>query len=76
VCLVSRCPPTPEGQDHESPVDLPRAGYLPHIGAMQPDLSDEDIADLNKLRPEPARQPLPPSKIYAPPSRGRYRRRG
>jgi hypothetical protein len=33
-------------------------------------------AILNKLRPEPAREPLPPPKVYAPPSRGRYRRRG
>jgi len=32
-------------------------------------------AILNKLRPEPAREPLPP-KVYAPPSRGGYRRRG
>jgi hypothetical protein len=27
---------------------------------------------LNKLRPEPAREPLPPLKTYAPPSKGRY----
>jgi hypothetical protein len=27
----------------------------------------------NKLRPEPVREPLPP--VYAPPSKGRYRRR-
>jgi hypothetical protein len=31
---------------------------------------------LAKLRPEPVREPLPPPKVYAPPSRGRYRRRG
>jgi hypothetical protein len=31
---------------------------------------------LAKLRPEPARKPLPPPKVYAPPSKGRYRRRG
>jgi hypothetical protein len=32
---------------------------------------------LAKLRPEPVREPLPaPSKVYAPPSKGRYRRRG
>jgi hypothetical protein len=43
---------------------------------MQPDLSDEDIADLAKLLPEPVRKPLPPLKVYAPPSKGRYRRRG
>jgi len=33
-------------------------------------------AVLNKLRPEPARKPLPPLKVYAPPSKGRYKRRG
>jgi hypothetical protein len=33
-------------------------------------------AILNKLRPEPVREPLPPLKVYAPPSKGRYRRRG
>ena len=33
-------------------------------------------AILAKLRPEPAREPLPPLKVYAPPSKGRYRRRG
>jgi hypothetical protein len=33
-------------------------------------------AVLNKLRPEPVRQPLPPLKVYAPPSKGRYKRRG
>jgi hypothetical protein len=33
-------------------------------------------AILNKLRPEPPGEPLPPPKVYAPPSSGRYRRRG
>jgi hypothetical protein len=33
-------------------------------------------AILGKLRPEPVREPLPPPKVYAPPSKGRYRRRG
>jgi hypothetical protein len=33
-------------------------------------------AILIKLRPEPAREPLPPLKHYEPPSRGRYRTRG
>jgi hypothetical protein len=33
-------------------------------------------AILGKFRPEPPREPLPPLKTYAPPSRGRYRRRG
>jgi hypothetical protein len=28
-------------------------------------------AILNKLRPEPAREPSPPRKVYAPPSKGR-----
>jgi hypothetical protein len=31
-------------------------------------------AVLNKLSPEPTRKPLP-LKVYAPPSKGRYRRR-
>jgi hypothetical protein len=30
---------------------------------------------LAKLRPEPVRKPLPPLKVYAPPSKGRYHRR-
>jgi hypothetical protein len=29
-----------------------------------------------KIVPEPVRAPLPPQKMYAPPSKGRYRRRG
>jgi hypothetical protein len=34
-------------------------------------------AILGKLKPEPARPAAsPPPRIYAPPSRGRYRRRG
>jgi hypothetical protein len=31
---------------------------------------------LAKIRPEPARKPLPPPKLYAPPSKGSYKRRG
>ena len=31
---------------------------------------------LAKLTPEPVREPLPPPKVFAPPSKGRYRRRG
>jgi hypothetical protein len=31
---------------------------------------------LAKLRPEPVRKPFPPLKVYTPPSRGRWRRRG
>ena len=30
---------------------------------------------LNKLRPEPPREPLPPPKTYEPPRAGRYNRR-
>jgi hypothetical protein len=33
-------------------------------------------AILGKIRPEPARKPLPPLQHYEPPSKGRYRRRG
>ena len=33
-------------------------------------------AILAKLRPEPVRKPLPPLKVYAPPSKVRYKRRG
>jgi hypothetical protein len=28
---------------------------------------------LAKLKPEPVREPLPPPKVYAPPSKGRNR---
>jgi hypothetical protein len=31
---------------------------------------------LAKIRPESAREPLPPPKRYEPPSKGRYYRRG
>jgi hypothetical protein len=31
---------------------------------------------LGLLRPEPEREPPPPPKIYAPPNKGRWRRRG
>jgi hypothetical protein len=33
-------------------------------------------AILGKLRSEPVRERLLPRKVYAPPSKGRYRRRG
>ena len=33
-------------------------------------------ASLAKLRPEPIREPLLPRKVYAPPSKERYHRRG
>jgi hypothetical protein len=39
----------------------PRIGVLKEIRA--------------KLRPEPAREPLPPLRHYEPPSKGRYKRR-
>jgi hypothetical protein len=29
-----------------------------------------------KIRPEPTREPLPTTKQYEPPAKGRYRRRG
>jgi len=29
-------------------------------------------AILHKLRPEPVRKPLPPQKVYAPPSKGPF----
>jgi hypothetical protein len=32
-------------------------------------------AILGKLRPEPAREPLPTPKVYEPPSKGQWRRR-
>jgi hypothetical protein len=32
-------------------------------------------AILAKLRPEPPRAPLPPPKVYEPPSKGQWRRR-
>jgi hypothetical protein len=30
---------------------------------------------LHMIRPEPAREPLPPIRRYEPPSKGRYRKR-
>jgi hypothetical protein len=33
-------------------------------------------AVLEKIRPEPVREPAPPPKVCAPPSKGRYRRLG
>jgi hypothetical protein len=30
----------------------------------------------DKLRPPPMREPLPPPKVYEPPRKGRYSRRG
>ena len=49
-------------QDDRYPLS-PRIGVLKEI--------------LGQLRPEPAREPLPPRRHYEPPSKGRYgRRRG
>jgi hypothetical protein len=49
-------------------VESDRYPFSPRIRTLR--------AILAKLRPEPAREPLPPPKVYAPPSKGRYRRRG
>jgi hypothetical protein len=49
-------------------IDGDRSPFSPRIRALR--------AILAKLRPEPPREPLPSLKTYAPPSRGRYRRRG
>jgi len=49
-------------------VESDKYPFSPRIRALR--------AVLNKLRPEPAREPLPPRKVYALPSKGRYRRRG
>jgi hypothetical protein len=49
-------------------VENDRYPFSPRIRALR--------AVLNKLRPEPVREPLPPPKVYAPPSKGRYKRRG
>jgi hypothetical protein len=38
-------------------------------------VSEEVEGILGKLRPEPAREPLPPRRNYEPPSKGRYARR-
>jgi hypothetical protein len=48
-------------------VENDRYSFSPHIRTLG--------AILNKLRPEPVRKPLPPLMVYAPPSKGRYRRR-
>jgi hypothetical protein len=49
-------------------VENDRYPFSPRISTL--------MAILAKLRPEPVRAPLPPPKVYAPPSRGRYKRRG
>jgi len=49
-------------------VESDRYPFSPHIRTLR--------AILAKLRPEPLREPLPSPIVYAPPSKGRYRRRG
>ena len=56
-------------------IDSDRYPFSPRIRTLR--------AILAKLRPEPAREPSPPLKapaaslkVYAPPSKGRYKRRG
>ena len=43
---------------------FPRSPFIPTLKAI-----------LAKLRPEPVREPTPPTKQYQPPSKGRCRRR-
>jgi hypothetical protein len=45
-------------------VENDRYPYSPRIRTLR--------GILAKLRPEPVRKPLPPPKVYAPPSRGRF----
>jgi hypothetical protein len=49
-------------------VENDRYPFSPRVRAL--------TAILAKLRPEPVRKPLPPLKVYAPPSKSRYKRRG
>jgi hypothetical protein len=49
-------------------VESDRYPFSPRIRTLR--------AILAKLRPEPVRKPLQPLKVYAPPSKGRYKRRG
>jgi hypothetical protein len=48
-------------------IEYDRYRLSPHIRALK------EI--LGQLRPEPAREPLPPRRQYEPPSRGRFSRR-
>jgi hypothetical protein len=54
-------------QELRDSVESDRYPFSPRIRTLK--------AILAKLGPEPPREPSPP-KVYAPPSRGRYRRRG
>ena len=49
-------------------VESDRYPFSPRIRTLR--------AILAKLSPEPVREPLPPRKVYAPPSKERYHRRG
>jgi hypothetical protein len=49
-------------------IDDDRFPFSPRIQTLK--------AILGKIRPEPARQPLPPPKVYAPPRASAKRRRG
>jgi hypothetical protein len=49
-------------------IDYARYPLSPRIQTLR--------AILQKIRPEPVREPLPPRKVYEPPSRGRWRRQG
>jgi hypothetical protein len=55
-------------QELHEVVENDRYPFSPRIRTLR--------AILAKLRPEPVREPLPPPKVYAPPLRGRYKRRG
>ena len=62
-------------QELHNIVENDRYRFSPRIRTLR--------AILAKLRPEPAREPSPPLKapaaslkVYAPPSKGRYKRRG
>jgi hypothetical protein len=54
-------------QELHDTVEGDRYPFSPRIRTLR--------AILAKLRPEPAREPLPPQKVYAPP-RAKGRRRG
>jgi hypothetical protein len=58
-----------DSQELHDIIESDRYPFSPHIRTLR--------AILNKLRPEPAREPLPPPKVYAPPrAAARKRRRG
>ena len=55
-------------QELHNIVENDRYPFSPRIRTLR--------AILAKLSPEPVREPLPPRKVYAPPSKERYHRRG